>query len=89
MGRQIAALAFYWLLIALTLIVLSVGLALMVVARVGEVRPATAGRRLGRGAGLLLANIVLINVAVSFLEYGLGQCKHSPTRHQLLGANLE
>ena len=74
-----------WSLVAFMLIVLSVGLALMVEARVGEERPATAGGRPGRWAGMLLAGIVLANVAASFLECGLGPCEDSPTRYQLLG----
>ena len=85
-GSALLGLHLYtWSLIAFVLVVLSVGLALIVEARVGEARAATAGGRLGRWAGWLLVGIVLINVAASFLECGLGPCEDSPTRYQLLG----
>ncbi|MFZ4537579.1 disulfide bond formation protein B [Propionivibrio sp.] len=74
-----------WSFIAFMLVLLSVGVALLVDARVGEARAATAGGRVGRWAGLLLAVIVLTNVAGSFLQCGLGPCEDSPTRYQLLG----
>jgi len=74
-----------WSLIAFMLVILSVGVAMMVEARAGEARSTPAGGRLARWASLLLAVVVLINVASSLLECGLGPCDDDPTRYQLLG----
>lgn len=84
-GSALFGLHFYtWAFVAFMLTLLGVGLILLVETRVGEARPATAGERIGQWAGLLLAAVVLVNSAATFLECGLGPCADNPTGYPLL-----
>lgn len=84
-GSALFGLHFYtWAFIAFMLTVLGVGLILLVEARVGEARPTTVGGREGRWIGVLLTVVVLVNIAATFLECGLGPCPDNPTDYLLL-----